>query len=567
MHYDFVTKVSKYINTGQSRSIILSGNIDDLFWDEENYVPLVPFLSKKYTLNRDPSSNTRGLIQVIYEVNKQIVIKGAGAAELRAVWNRIKPSDDLDDLIKSSFSNATLAMELLRQLTVISRTAMVNSYDLLIIIERADLLLPEAEISRMNYADRKRCAIVHDWFSDPDFCNSNDSVIMITESRSQLHSLVSKLPQVLEVEIPSPDIGHRKFFILQNHSEPKDAANLAVQTAGLSIHALRQLLCEDEICTQKINDKVEEYICSQLGEDVVEFKRPQHTLDDVIGFTKVKSFIREEMIPRFLANGDSSLSGAAIAGPIGGDKTFIMEAMASELSMPVLVLKNLRSQWYGQTDVIFERLKRTLTALDKVVIFIDEADTQFGSVGANSHDTERRLTGKIQGMMSDTKLKGKVIWLLMTARIELLSPDIRRPGRAGDLIIPILDPEGQDRDKFISWMLNGIGVPKTTNALDKIKELTKGYSAASFAALRSLIKAKKCRLLEEVELVAEDIIPSDIESERRYQTLQALMNCTRKSLLTPTCGTSGKEMSREDLMNQRQLWKDELDQIRKNEVL
>ena len=116
-------------------------------------------------------------------------------------------------------------------------------------------------------------------------------------------------------------------------------------------------------------------------------------------------------------------------------------------------------------------------------------------------------------------------------------------------------------------MLNGIGVPKTTNALDKIKELTKGYSAASFAALRSLIKAKKCRLLEEVELVAEDIIPSDIESERRYQTLQALMNCTRKSLLTPTCGTSGKEMSREDLMNQRQLWKDELDQIRKNEVL
>ena len=48
MHYDFVTKVSKYINTGQSRSIILSGNIDDLFWDEENAnIPAIARLNFK----------------------------------------------------------------------------------------------------------------------------------------------------------------------------------------------------------------------------------------------------------------------------------------------------------------------------------------------------------------------------------------------------------------------------------------------------------------------------------------------------------------------------------------
>ena len=63
-----------------------------------------------------------------------------------------------------------------------------------------------------------------------------------------------------------------------------------------------------------------------------------------------------------------------------------------------------------------------------------------GGVGAGTHDTERRLTGKIQAMMSDPKLRGRVVWLLMTARIHMLSPDIRRPGRVGDLIIPILDP-------------------------------------------------------------------------------------------------------------------------------
>src|SRR5690606_34811156 len=117
------------------------------------------------------------------------------------------------------------------------------------------------------------------------------------------------------------------------------------------------------------------------------------------------------------STGADALPGAAVAGPIGGGKTFIFEAVAAELNVPVLTLKNIRSQWYGQTDVLFERLRRVLHSLGRVVIFVDEADTQFGGVGAETHETERRLTGKIQQMMSDPQLRGKVTWLLMTARI------------------------------------------------------------------------------------------------------------------------------------------------------
>ena len=73
----------------------------------------------------------------------------------------------------------------------------------------------------------------------------------------------------------------------------------------------------------------------------------------------MKEFLRDELIPRFRAPPDRALSGAAVAGPIGAGKTFILEAVAGELDMPVLVLKNIRSQWYGQTDVIFERLRRS----------------------------------------------------------------------------------------------------------------------------------------------------------------------------------------------------------------
>jgi SpoVK/Ycf46/Vps4 family AAA+-type ATPase len=178
-----------------------------------------------------------------------------------------------------------------------------------------------------------------------------------------------------------------------------------------------------------------------------------------------------------------------------------------------------------------------LLALAKVIIFVDEADTQFGGVGADTHETERRLTGKLQAMMSDSALRGRVAWLLITARIHQLSPDIRRPGRVGDLIIPILDPEGKDRHEFLRWTVKGsISSELTAEQLKGLAEATKKFSTAGFAALRSELKAKATQnkgplTLEQVSAVTTDLLPPAIEETRRYQTLQALVNCTRRSLL------------------------------------
>ena len=172
-------------------------------------------------------------------------------------------------------------------------------------------------------------------------------------------------------------------------------------------------------------------------------------------------------------------------------------------------------------------------ALDKAMIFVDEADTQFGGIDKNAHATARRLTGKIQAMMSDPQLKGRVAWLLMTARIHNLSPDLRREGRVGDLIIPVLDPEGKDREAFIRWSVSGVYKNKiSADVINQLKIITAEYSAASYASLRSDLQAEGNELsLDQVIQVAEDRILPNVGIIRRYQTLQALINCTRKSLL------------------------------------
>jgi AAA+ superfamily predicted ATPase len=556
--YPFYTRLARILNSGQSRSVILSGDVYDLFHNGQAYVPLVPFLAER--------SKTAGLLRIVYELNGPIRVldepdrlknawiqwrTGRDADTLLLEGLRAKgPSRadqvgaEFDQLLVDAIGNASLALEVLRQLTICTRTTGFDR-SLLIILEAADMLLPAGtgDVASLNDRQLHRIAVAQDWLSDPAFISGRDSVCLIAESRSLVHPRVARLPQVLGVEVPPPDYERRLHFIQSygeaNQPRPKlwsTPEELARLTAGLSIHALRQVLAGAAYGDQPVEPadvvgKVEEFIQAQLGEDVVEFKRPTHTLDDVVGFARLKQFIRSELIPRLQAEGDKALPGAAVAGPIGGGKTFIFEAMAAELDAPVLVLKGIRSQWFGQTDVIFERLRRSLQALEKVLIFVDEADTQFGGVGPDTHETERRLTGKIQAMMSDPALRGRVAWLLMTARIHRLSPDLRRPGRVGDLIIPVLDPEDEDRRAFLAWLVKGLLPPLDEAQLAKLDALTRAYSAAEFASLRSHLKAAGPKTLDDVLAIARDHIPPAIGLTRRYQTLQALINCTRRSLL------------------------------------
>ena len=594
--YPFFSELARTLNSGQSRSVVLAGAVHDLYFDGERYVPLVGFLLKRCAVD--------GIIQIVYELNGPLRIHPPEKAqELRDAWIAWKSGEDPNELVLASLTNRAaakrqeilqtefdslvreatgspaVAMEFLRQLTVCSRARKGNGQkllpsNLLIFIEAADLLLPGGDepITRLNVADRHRVTILRDWFSDAAFQEGSDSVVLLSESVGGIHRLITSLPQVLSVSLPDPDAGRRRHYVEQFIERSSESARptlwgepgeLAEAAAGLSIQSMRQLLLAsvhmgEPVRPHHVIEKVARSIAGQLGEDVVEFKLPGHDLDDVVGNDKLKGFLREELIPRLRSTDIDALPGAAVAGPIGGGKTFIFEAVAKELGVPVLTLKNIRSQWYGQTDVIFEKLRRVLMSLGRVVIFVDEADTQFGGVGEGAHETERRLTGKVQQMMSDPLLRGKVSWLLMTARIHLLSPDIRRPGRVGDLIIPVLDPEGDDRRNFIRWMIEKVYEASESmpldSAVEKLDDELSVTSAAGFAALRSRLKAKAKagRLNYEAILeIAADFLPPAIEATRRYQTLQALINCTRRSLLPDPSVTA----------EQREMWQAEVRQL------
>ncbi len=239
--YPFYKQLASTINSGQSRSVLLWGNVYDLFQvDGEpggGYVPLVDFLCQKIAGG--------GWMLLVYELNGPIRFISPGDKDkLRQAWVAWRSDAEPEDLTLKALANRqfekqkellenrfeadlldsvgkpTVALEFLRQLTLCSRQRSPGgkrylAENLFIIIEAADLLLPagEGDISRLNPADRRRVGIVQDWFSDPGFVHGEDSVVMLAESRSQVHPRVARLPQLGSVEVPAPDADERLNYI------------------------------------------------------------------------------------------------------------------------------------------------------------------------------------------------------------------------------------------------------------------------------------------------------------------------------------------------------------------
>jgi hypothetical protein len=300
----FLSQLTKIINTGQSRSVVLTGNIYDLFFDGTNWVPLTKLLQSKCRVDKKPGQ--KGITQIVWQVNRPIEIADdKNLDELDKCWVQFhKDTKALKARLGETMDNSVYALELLRQITECARRGKAPN-NLLIMIEAADMLLPDAPIAHMMTADRKRVSIVQDWFGDPSFATGHDTVIFMAESRSNIHQRIARLPQIVSIEIPLPDLDTRKQFIdwyimeAYKASDGKeldvkiDAQYLAENTSGLSLHAVNQLLRSGDFSPANLAAKVEEYMASQLGEGVVEFKRPSHTLNDCIGFSRVKKFIAD----------------------------------------------------------------------------------------------------------------------------------------------------------------------------------------------------------------------------------------------------------------------------------
>jgi SpoVK/Ycf46/Vps4 family AAA+-type ATPase len=172
-----------------------------------------------------------------------------------------------------------------------------------------------------------------------------------------------------------------------------------------------------------------------------------------------------------------------------------------------------------------------------VVVVIDEADAALGDRDQEGDSgTSSRVFSLIAAQMGDTRYRGKILWMLLTCRPDLLPIDLKRQGRA-EVHIPLFYPSLQQelRDMFQA-MGRKAGIQLTLADIPDI-EMTGRLSGADIegivtrAARRGRLRGEpgigKAALQQELA----DFLPSLEGIEKELQEIAAMLECTDAEFL------------------------------------
>lgn len=422
------------------------------------------------------------------------------------------------------------------------------------VIDYAETVVPMSEAGSYSSEDRNALVFLQKWSHDPLFMASDFTVTLVAQNLSELNQQMVQSPYTAEIQIPIPAEQPRRSFAswyLRGREETfaerseVDVDALATQTAGLGFIQLRTILADvlengTQLTFDTLSDLKKEFIEAEAY-GMLEFVETDMTLNQVAGHTEAKTHLRKAAKALQAGHREVLPMGYLVSGPVGTGKTFTILCFAGELGIPMVKLKNFRSQWQGQTEANLEKILALLEAMTPVAVMIDEADAALGDRDASGDSgVSKRVFGQIAQFMSKTEHRGKIIFFLLTARPDYMPVDLKRQGRAEEHIALFYPSSREEREELLTVMMKRTGVDlKMTDVPDALLNGERTFSGADMEAL--LIRARfraaadgrtkghvTARILQEV---VEDFIPPTYPVEVELQTLVAVMECTSRALL------------------------------------
>ncbi len=267
---------------------------------------------------------------------------------------------------------------------------------------------------------------------------------------------------------------------------------------------------------------------------LLEFMESPFTLDNVAGLEAAKAWLREDTALLRKGALHALPMGYLIAGRIGTGKTFLIQCWAGELGIPCVVFKNFRDRWVGATESNLEKIFSMLHALGQVLVFVDEADQAAGK--RESGEGDSGLSGRVYAMlakeMSDTRNRGRIIWVFATSRPDLLEVDLKRQGRL-DVHIPLFPPQtGAQYRELLAAIAKKLKFPLKEEDLPEIADdVVLGGHEVEGVLVRSL---RTLELQEEPKLSLKEILAETLHEMRasaftrklEYMDLVAVKECT-----------------------------------------
>ena len=253
---------------------------------------------------------------------------------------------------------------------------------------------------------------------------------------------------------------------------------------------------------------------SAMREVVVQ--RPNIHWDDIGGLQGVKEELAEAIewplkhADLFLEADVKSPKGILLYGPPGTGKTMIAKAVATTSEANFISVKGpeLLSKWVGESEKGVREIFRKARQAAPCIVFFDELDavapTRGGSDG-DSHVTERVISQMLTEMDGLEDLKGVVV-IGATNRPDMIDEALLRPGRF-DRLLEVPVPDREARMQIFQIHTRNKPLDRSVS-LDKLVEMTDGYTGADVAAL--------------VNAAAMSAIKQHIDSDKKSNTKEKL---------------------------------------------
>ncbi len=530
-----VTLRDRYLS-GEASLFLLHGNVRDLQpWDagdgEIEWLGLRVFLERFMSRTRE--------VVAYYNVSQGICFSDASHER------RFRTSVNTRRMLEGAPQLSELPRALHQVLPAIEAAITDPMQPTGVIIDYFETIAPRADVAFMTHEDKANLVTMRRWSTDPAFLATDNLVILVADSMSDIARSVLASPQLVSVAMPFPSEELRHQF-LEAHLADDIETDMPLEalrkvTAGLTLVQLRSLLQMARQSDKPINFATisarKKVIIEQECHGLVEFVSPRHDMSHVGGMTEVKrDLMRVADAVKSGAHNQVPM-GMIFVGPMGTGKTFIARAFATECGLTCLTFKNFRDKWVGSTEGNLEKVLELVDALGYVLLIIDEADRALAS-GDNDGGTGSRVIARLKEFMSDTSHRGRVVMLMMTNRPDKLDVDLKRPGRF-DLKIPFFFPELEaDRVSILEALVRKNELVLTDDAeMKPVAEQTGGYSGAELEAVllaaagNAALEGRDAISMHDLEVATADVIPSRDVRMLEYMEMLAVFECSARRML------------------------------------
>ncbi len=569
-HYpDWAREFARKYFTKTLNQFVLYGNVRDLIRTVDmqgnpTYVPLRKFLTDDLFAARD--------IVVFYDRSSGIHFADKAS---RQDFNRAVSGYDT---IHGTEYAQKLPKEPARVFALLEnyfRLRLNEGKRIACVIDYAETVVPMSEASMASTDDRRALVFLQRWSHDSLFLRSDFTTCLIAENLSDLHQRLVQSPWTVEIELPIPSDRKRRSFtewyledrehLFEEHADVT-VDQVMLNSAGLNLIQLRTILAdviENRVrLTFDVLSEMKKEMIEEAAYGLLEFVETDYTLDMVAGHREAKQHLRDAA--RALRNNrpDVMPMGYLVSGPVGTGKTFLITCFAGEIGIPMVKLKNFRSQWQGVTEGNLEKILGLLQAMTPVAVMIDEADAALGNRDAQGDSgVSARVFGKIAAFMSNPAHRGRIIFFLLTARPDLMPVDLKRQGRAEEHLALFYPSTREDREELLQVMMRRTGVDLPMDEVPEV--LINGDKTLSGADMEALLTRAKfvaaaradgegastedtgvtAKILQHV---VDDFIPPTYPVEVELQTLSAVLECTSRELLPERY----RQMDRETIIRQ-----------------